>query len=255
MGRASGSKRRVVPFPGRRTCDERRALKGFMEFGCRTRSELAYELLDLLEKKPPLPTKLRAAVAVDIFSLFVQQMEDVCQWLIALRDLPSTESIFDAVKNTSLNDRERSQLVKWLTNATDVTFLRKLTGTQSWSKNDLSCAGTFRPILASGLDEFLKPKTGLRQAFPMHILEALKHGNVAVYGLVPRSRMVTVLTQGAGLADIGGNDAIFHITCESGKIRPDVDRMDAVGRAFTWVIGAVYKARFGNWPRSTPRFR
>ena len=38
MGRASVSKRRVAPFPGRQICDERRALKGFMEFGCQARS-------------------------------------------------------------------------------------------------------------------------------------------------------------------------------------------------------------------------
>ena len=114
MGRKTGNKRRVISFPGRQTVDEKRALYGFIIFGSRARAELAREFLDILNAQPNMLIKVRLALALELFTMFALQAEDVCQWIVALRDLDVNESLFDAVKNTELNDSERVQIANWL---------------------------------------------------------------------------------------------------------------------------------------------
>ena len=253
MGRSTGNRRRVATFPGRLTCNEQRALAGFIMFACRARSELAYELLQLLGQKASLPTKVRSAISVEIFSLSALQMEDVCQWLVALRDLPLTESILDAVKNTSLNDNDRIRLVTWLNTASSRDILNSLAGTKAWAQLDLSSADIAKGVITAGLSEIIQPKAGLRPAFPMHVWEAIKHGYIAVCGLDPRARMVSILTQGAGVRDTNGNIAIFQVPVDVKYIRRTVNRMDALAKAFSWLMGIVYKSRYLKWPKGPPR--
>lgn len=253
MGRATGNRRRVATFPGRQTCNEQRALAGFIVFACRARPELAQELFQLLRQNAPLPTKVRSAIAIEIFSLFALQMEDVCQWLVALRDLPFTESILDAVKNSSLNDNDRIRLVTWMSTALSRDVLNRLAGMQGWTQADLSDADIAKGVIASGLSEIIQPKPGLKPAFPTHIWEAIKHGYVAVYGLKPRARTVSILTQGAGLRDTNANRAIFEISADMRQIRIAVNRMEALAKAFSWLMGIVYKSRYSKWPEGPPR--
>ena len=253
MGRATGNRRRVTPFPGRQTCDEQRALAGFIVFACRARSELVWELFQLLRQKASLPTKVRSAVAIEIFSLFAQQMEDVCQWLTALKDLPLNESMLDALKNTSLNDNDRISLVTWMSKASNRDILNRLAGVQRWARADLSDVGIAKDVIEAGLSDIIQPKPGLSPAFPLHVWEGLKHGYVAVYGLKPRARMVSILTQGAGLRDPSGKEAIFGIPADVGKIHMVAKRMEEVAKAFSWLMGVVYKARYSKWPEGPPR--
>ena len=253
MGRVTGKGRRVAHFCGRQTCDEKRVLAGFILFACRARSELVWELLQLLRQKPSLPTKLRSAVAIEIFSLFAQQMEDVCQWLTALKDLTPNESLLDAVKNTSLNDNDRTSLATWMMNTSNRGILNSLAGRQRWAREDLADAGIAKDAITAELSEMVDPKLGLRRGFPVHVWEALKHGYVAVYGLKPRSRTVSVLTQGAGLRDLGGNEAIFEIPADVKKIYAVANRMEGGAKAFSWLMGVVYKSRYSKWPEGPPR--
>ncbi len=253
MGRAIGNRRRVATFPGRRTCNEQRALAGFIIFACRARAELVQELFQLLGQNASLPTKVRSVIAIEIFSLFALQMEDVCQWLVALRDLPLTESILDAVKNTSLNNNDRIRLVTWMSTASSRDILNRLAGMKGWAQADLPDAGIAKGVIAAALSEIIQPKQGLKPAFPTHIWEAIKHGYVVVYGLKPRARMVSILTQGAGLRDINGNRAIFEMPADVRQIRKAVDRMEALAKAFSWLMGIVYNSRYSKWPEGPPR--
>jgi len=117
----------------------------------------------------------------------------------------------------------------------------------------LADAEVARNVIAEGLDEMVRSPTGVRPACPIHIWEALKHGYVAVYGLKPRSRLVSVLTQGAGLNDSAGNEAIFEVPTDLKDVRPLVVRVEAVAKALSWLLGTVYKSRYSKWPEGPPR--
>jgi len=248
MGRQTGNKRRVIPFPGRQTVDEKGALNGFIVFACRARPELAREFLDILKAEPNMQIKVRLSLALEIFTMFALQAEDVCQWIVALRDLDVNESLFDAVKNTELNDSERSQIAKWLDKVIAKELLNRLTGTAAWTKQDVKSMKVCQEMLAHGLSEFVKHDANVRPGFPLHVLEATKDGFVALSATNSGVEVVTILTQGAGLRDAEGKEAVFHINDDVTKIEPIVERMEDLAKALSWVLGAVHQSRFKSWP-------
>ena len=103
-------------------------------------------------------------------------------------------------------------------------------------------------MLAHGLSEWVKHDAGVRPGFPLHVLEAIKHGFVALSTANSGVKVVTTLTQGAGLRDAEGKDAVFHINDDVTKIEPTVKRMDDLAKALSWVLGAVHESRFKSWP-------